>query len=327
MYIEIAEAIKKYAPGAWVINYTNPMTICIKTLYEIFPDIKAYGCCHEVFGTQKLLTKMLEDMKGIKGLSRDEIKVNILGINHFTWLDQAYYKDIDLMSLYKDFVDKYYKSGFTEGEDDNWLNSYFASAERVKFDLFKKYGLIAAAGDRHLAEFVPGNWYLKDPETVKSWKFNLTPVSWRKKHKKELIEKSKKLVKGEEEFELNPSGEEGVEQMKSLLGLKEMITNVNLPNKGQIDNLPEGCIVETNAIFRNREMSPVYAGKLPLDIKQLIEPHINNQELLIKSVLNKDLDLAFKAFISDPLVTIDRNQARELFDTMVENTEEYIPWV
>ncbi|MFW5787698.1 MAG: alpha-glucosidase/alpha-galactosidase [Halanaerobiales bacterium] len=327
MYIEIAENIKEYAPEAWVINYTNPMTLCIKTLYEIFPEIKAYGCCHEVFGTQELLIKMLEDMKGIEGATRDDIKVNILGINHFTWLDQAYYKGIDLISLYKDFVDKYYETGFTEGADDNWMNSYFASGERVKFDLFKRYGLIAAAGDRHLAEFVPENWYLKDPETVKSWRFNLTPVSWRKKHKQELIEKSDRLVKGEEEFELNPSGEEGVKQMKALLGLSEMITNVNIPNQGQIENLPEGSIVETNAAFRNREVSPVYAGKVPLEVKQLMDPHVNNQELLIQAVMKEDLDLAFKAFLSDPLVTIEREKAERLFAAMVENTKEYIPWV
>ena len=55
MFEEIAGAIKEYCPEAWVINYTNPMTVCVKTLYRTFPEIKAFGCCHEVFGTQKLL--------------------------------------------------------------------------------------------------------------------------------------------------------------------------------------------------------------------------------------------------------------------------------
>ena len=59
MYVEIAENIKAYAPDAWVINYTNPMTLCMKTLYTVFPKIKAFGCCHEVFGTQKLLASKI----------------------------------------------------------------------------------------------------------------------------------------------------------------------------------------------------------------------------------------------------------------------------
>ena len=52
MIREIARAVKEYCPSAWVINYTNPMAICVKSLYEEFPEIKAFGCCHEVFGTQ-----------------------------------------------------------------------------------------------------------------------------------------------------------------------------------------------------------------------------------------------------------------------------------
>ncbi len=42
------------------------MTMCVKTLYKVFPEIKAFGCCHEVFGTQKLLVNALEDIKGVK---------------------------------------------------------------------------------------------------------------------------------------------------------------------------------------------------------------------------------------------------------------------
>lgn len=64
MFVEFAEAIRRYAPEAWVINYTNPMTLCTRTLYEVFPEIKAFGCCHEVFGTQKLLAQMLEEVEG-----------------------------------------------------------------------------------------------------------------------------------------------------------------------------------------------------------------------------------------------------------------------
>ena len=43
------------------------------------------------------------------------------------------------------------------------MNKFFDSLEMVKLDLFLKYGAIAAAGDRHLAEFCPGSWYLKEP--------------------------------------------------------------------------------------------------------------------------------------------------------------------
>ena len=74
MYVEIAQAIRAYAPKAWVINYTNPMSLCVKTLYYVFPEIKAFGCCHEVFGTQKVLNGILEETMGLKNVKREDIR-------------------------------------------------------------------------------------------------------------------------------------------------------------------------------------------------------------------------------------------------------------
>ncbi|MGB4141136.1 MAG: alpha-glucosidase/alpha-galactosidase, partial [Limnochordia bacterium] len=81
MYIEIAEAIKKYAPDAWVISYTNPMTVLMRTLYEVFPGIKAFGCCHEVFGTQRLIGAAITEFLGVERPKRTDILTNVLGIN------------------------------------------------------------------------------------------------------------------------------------------------------------------------------------------------------------------------------------------------------
>ena len=105
MFVEIAEAVKEYAPKAWVINYTNPMSLCVKTLYHVFPEIRAFGCCHEVFGTQKVLKGILEDTAGISGIDRKDIHVNVLGINHFTWFDYASYQGMDLFPVYEEYVD------------------------------------------------------------------------------------------------------------------------------------------------------------------------------------------------------------------------------
>lgn len=324
MYVTIAEAIRDYSPDAWVINYTNPMTLCTRTLYEVFPEVKAFGCCHEVFGTQRLLTHMLKELKGIEDVKRDEIRVNVLGINHFTWIDKATYKGMDLMPLYQEFVDKYYEDGY-EDKDGHWMNSFFACAQRVKFDLYKRYGIIAAAGDRHLAEFVPGSWYLKDAERISSFKFSLTPVEWRINNQEERLEKSRKLVCGEEQLQLKQTGEEGVHQIKALLGLEDRVTNVNIPNHGQIKGLPIGAIVETNALFTKDSIRPIIAGEMPVDVHNLVLRHVLNQETVLKAGMTKDKSLAFRAFVNDPQVTIDIKEAEELFNQMLENTKKYLP--
>lgn len=90
-----------------------------------------------------------------------------MGVNHFTWLTKARYKNIDLFPVYAKFVEKYKKDGYVDKVDDNWMNNAFLSAEKVKMNLFDRYGIIAAAGDRHLAEFCEGSWYLDSPEQVR----------------------------------------------------------------------------------------------------------------------------------------------------------------
>lgn len=327
MFVEIAEAVKQYAPQAWVINYTNPMSLCVKTLYEVFPQIKAFGCCHEVFGTQKVLRDICEQSLGLQNIDRGEMLVNVLGLNHFTWFDKASYKGVDLFPVYKAYVDAHFEEGYTE-PDKNWANSSFECAHRVKFDLFRRYGLIAAAGDRHLAEFMPGDTYLKDPETVKSWKFGLTTVDWRKADLEKRLARSRRLAAGEEEMETKPSGEEGILLIKALCGLTRVVSNVNVPNTGhQIANLPQSTVVETNALFCRDSIQPVLAGEVPEQVLALLTPHAENQELILKAALHCDFDAALTAFLNDPLVKgrITEEQGRALLTEMIANTSAYLP--
>ncbi|OXS76629.1 glucosidase [Domibacillus enclensis] len=323
IYKKIAESIKQYSPEAWVINYTNPMTLCTRTLYEVFPAIKAFGCCHEVFDVQHLLADMVEEATGEKVERRQDIHVNVIGINHFTWIDRASYQNIDLLPLYKQFALKYAETGF-EKEPGSWERSVFSSANRVKFDLFNRYGLIAAAGDRHLAEFMPPV-YLESPEKVTEWKFHLTPVDFRINDQQSKMERTQKAAAGEEHFELAPSGEEGVAIIAALLGLEELVTNVNVPNNGQIANLPKGAVVETNAVLRFNSVQPVLAGSLPADVHGLVSRHVANQETILRAALDENRQLALNAFINDPLVEpIGLKQAEKLFNEMMDNTKEWI---
>lgn len=328
MFVTIAEAIRDYAPKAWVINYTNPMSLCVKTLYHVFPEIKAFGCCHEVFGTQKVLRDICEQECSLSGLDWHDVDVNVLGINHFTWFSSASYKGIDLFPVYEKYIEKHYEEGLAHN-DDNWMNNSFACAHRVKMDLFKRYGYIAAAGDRHLAEFMPSNEYLKDPETVRAWKFGLTTVQWRKEDLSKRLERSRRLVSGQESIELKPTGEEGILLIKALLGLGRQVSNVNIPNTaGQIPNLPADAVVETNALFERDHIYPVAAGTLPESILGLILPHVKNHERILKAALTCDRKLVAEAFAEDPLVAgknISGSEIEGLVEDMIANTAAYLP--
>ncbi|WP_045383648.1 alpha-galacturonidase LplD [Bacillus spizizenii] len=312
MFADIARAIRDYAPESWVINYTNPMSVCTRVLYKVFPGIKAIGCCHEVFGTQKLLAEMVTERLGVEVLRREDIRVNVLGINHFTWVTEASYRHIDLLPIFHEFSSHYGESGY-ELEGESWRDSVFRSAHRVAFDLFEMYGAIPAAGDRHLAEFLPGP-YLKQPEV---WKFHLTPVSFRKQDRDEKRKETEQLIAQKRGVAGKASGEEGVNIIAALLGLGELVTNVNVPNQGQVSSLPLQAIVETNALVTRNSVQPIFSGALPKGVKMLAARHVSNQEAVVEAGLTKDRGLAFQAFLNDPLVTLDRRDAEQLFDDML----------
>jgi alpha-galactosidase len=322
MYEEIALAIKEFSPDAWVINFTNPMSMAVRILYHVFPEIKAFGNCHEVFGTQKLLAGVLKETKGLDVNFRD-IDVNPQGINHFTWINKAAYKDIDVFPLYKEFVKKHKEIGyyFADYNKDN----VFGGTDKVKLNLFDEYGVIAAAGDRHLVEFFPNELFLGNYNPQPQWGFKLTPVDLRIARMKKDDEDARLIAGGKKEVKITPSNEDAVKQMRALLGLEKFITNVNLPNIGQIENLPVGAIVETNAYFWKDNVQPVFSGKMPLSLVNLTMPHIRTHDLLIKAFQSKNLKFAYEAFIRD--VTIKKltiEDKTSMFKEIYEATKAYM---
>lgn len=318
-YREFAAAIAEHAPKAWVINFTNPMTVCTRTLFEEFPAIKAFGCCHEVFGTQRALGKLYAQETGEPQPSREDVRVNVLGINHFTWIDQATCHDVDLMAM----LDENIQNGkllrtFTK-ELMEEVDNKDVTRHQVAFELYRRFGVLAAAGDRHLAEFVP--WFLTGEDSCYRWGFRLTPYSLRLRRIEIGHDDYAKEMEAGEFPELANSGEEYINQMLALVGKTSFRTNVNLPNVGQMGKTPLGPVVETNALFSKDSVQPIASGALPDNVNALVGRHILNQETLIRSVYEGDRDLAFQAFACDPLVgRLGMDDAWKLFSTMVKKT-------
>jgi len=323
IYKTFAEAIHAFCPQAWIINYTNPLSICTRTLTRVVPELKVFGCCHEVFSTQLMLARIVAQYLKIELPSRSEIEINVLGINHFTWIDQARYHEQDLLQLLKQHLEQPGSlRTYTQEEVESW-NDWFHSTDQVKFILFQRFGILAAAGDRHLVEFLPG--FIQSPDTLFKWGIIRTPVSWRIERWKSAAQRTRALMSGQTSLRLGPSGEEGIGIIRALVGLGDLVTNVNLENNGQITNLPGRVVVETHAHFSPNQVHPLNAGALPAGLVPLVNLHCANQELIIEAALANDHDLAFQAFQNDPTNHLPIDSAWEFFNKMLQVTQKYLP--
>ena len=106
-------------------------------------------------------------------------------------------------------------------------------------------------------------------------------------------------------------------QIRALIGNGNLITNACRTNKGQISNLPENAVVASNALISKNNVQTVTSGVLPDEIAAIAIRHISNQNTIVKSVIEKDLDVGFNAFLNDPLVCIDLDSAGELYKEML----------
>jgi alpha-galactosidase len=311
-YVEFARAIMTHCPKAWVINYTNPMTLCTRALHAAAPEIRAFGCCHEVFGSQGRLLRLAQQVHGLQDLRRQEVRVDVNGVNHFTWITAASCRGIDLMPALRDHAadPARYADASAAARKRVKKGKFFGSEGMVAIDLMRRFGALGAAGDRHLVEFVPH--YARDERTLHRWGVVCTPYAHRLKRSQSKDVPPDSYAQGE----INPTGEEGVVQMSALLGLADLDTNVNLPNRGQSPDLPRDAVVETNAAFRRGQVTPLLARPMPAGACALVRRVVEVQELTLRAALGRDLDLARQAILCDPLVTLSPDRAEKMCDEM-----------
>lgn len=313
LFFDFAREIEKYAPDAWVINYTNPMTLCTAALYKAFPGIKALGCCHEVFHTETFIAEFLSEKRGIAVPDRREIDIDVSGLNHFTFVTSAKYKGEDVMPLLREYVrtDEAFPDLTEKGKDRVKNGKWFESDHRVALKFLKDFDVLGAAGDRHLAEFVP--FFLTSDEMAWRYGFVRTPYSYREA---EALRKKNKVYT-DEELIATPSDEEGVDILLSLCGERTLKTNINMPNKGQVRYLGEGHIVESNGYISCNSIVPIVSAD-PCPAIQAMEQRIETeQDIALEAIWKNDMDLLFEAFAIDPLVSLHLDKAHELFNKML----------
>ncbi len=318
-YRAFAEAIMATCPDAWVINYTNPMTLCTQALYSARPDIQAFGCCHEVFGTQNALAACVSKWFKVDKPDRREIAVDVSGLNHFTMVTSARWQGEELMPRLREETEKrgFFRDRTQAAQARKRKGQWFGSEKLIAFDFLRRFGVLGAAGDRHLAEFVP--WYLLSEKELHRWGVVLTPYQWRVDNARQKRKTTYKPLK------LNPSGEEGVDQMCALLGEAPLDTNVNLPNRGQMPHLPGGHVVETNARFRQGTVTPVVASPLPPGALELQRRAACVQEMTLEAAIDKDVHRAFEALLNDPLTRLSTDEAWTMFKAMLRRIKDMLP--
>ncbi len=82
--LDIAEDMRKYAPGALLVNFTNPSGLVTEALSRYATDVPSVGVCNVAINTKIDMLKALKP-DNWEAYSPDEAILNTLGLNHLSW--------------------------------------------------------------------------------------------------------------------------------------------------------------------------------------------------------------------------------------------------
>ena len=330
--MQIAHDMEKACPDAWFVNFTNPM-IRICDAVNRHSQIKAVGLCHQIFAGYTMVGVALAKDLGIEvpdGLTgmhaaidqhpihhriREQIvplvDVRAAGLNHFSWMLSVHDRRTG-EDLYPLFRKRFFE-----------LDPSFEPLTREVFSAFE---LFPIPGDTHLCEYLP---WVADPQTKPWEKFNIRLYDW-------------DLMANLRDFELDRLNDmaNGNATIEGLLdtdseGALEMIENqvcatthyhlaANLPNEGQISNLPLGCMVETPVIVNGAGIQPVHMGAMPEPVAELLRRETIAAQLCVDSAVEGSREKALQCLLLDPVIT-DIDTAKKILDDYLTSYKEYLP--
>jgi len=301
---DLIEEMKVLCPEAWLLNFTNPAGIVSEAVFRYADFDKYIGVCNVPINLTHHFAKQLN-------LNPKDIIPYFAGLNHLSYVLHVYYNKKDLLP---DILNKM-KSEQTTINNINPLawDLPFIDALGVYPSPYHKYF------------YLYEEMFEKYQKQVEK---DETRAELVKKLEQTLFEKYKDPNLNIKPIELESRGgalysEVACSIIHSIYNDKRDYQVVNTINNGHITDLPDGCAIEITARITKHGPVPVHIGKLPVQIRGLVQHMKAFEELLVDAIYEKDLNKARLALQIHPL-TQSIHQARDLFDALLEAHKPYL---
>jgi alpha-galactosidase len=192
--------------------------------------------------------------------------------------------------------------------------------------VFEDFGAFPMPGDSHLCEYLP---WVSDPVTKPWEKYNIKLYDWDLMASLRDFELSRlnDMANGDMTIDglFDTDSEGAVEMIENMAGSGDHYhLAANLPNTGQIPNLPIGSAVETPVHVDGAGVHPVFVGPLPEPAAELCRRELVVAQLCVDSAVEGDRRKALQCLLLDPIIT-DIETARSVLDDYLTTYKEYLP--
>ena len=303
--LEIARDIRELAPGALLVNFSNPSGLVTQALAQYAPDVTAVGVCNAPITTRMGIIADLEHHLG-KSIDPAATQLDTLGLNHLTWY-----------------------RGFTIEGEDVWSKVIKLQIEALNAEEDPEW-------DPHMIEvlqMIP-NYYLQ--YYYHTDKKLAAQQSWPPSRADEVMEIEKDLLKEYADPTLKepPAGlmlRGGAYYSTVAAQLLNAHYNdlgethiVNTRNNGSIKEWPSDWVLEMPAKVNRTGVAPLPGKPLPIVCFGLIAQVKSYELLTIEAAVHGDRDAAYQALLTHPLgPKADRVSA--VLDDMLKINKNYLP--
>jgi 6-phospho-beta-glucosidase len=298
---KILADMRQFAPGAVLVNYTNPTQIVAEAVTH-FSDVPCISICDQTRADWRDLLHAL-------GRPEAAVRLESIGLNHATWstvfeIDgedgiEVIRRDFDSILARTDVSERVKRQCRLALEYGRLPNSY------MQYYYYPHETVAAAkAAPRTRAQEIiaalPG-YYQHFKEQIAADVPHLTHV------------------RGGSVF-----GDMAVEVLRGLVANDHSVHTLNIPNRGALAQFAADRIVEVPALVANRGATPLVQASLPQEVVGLLHMLAEYQWLAANAIWNGDRKALAQALAANPLV-LSISLAKKMLAQVIPLQSQYFP--
>lgn len=299
---EIVAEMEELAPGAFLLNYTNPTNIVTEAVSHHTP-INVIGMCDQLRGDARRLANAL-------GLELSSLYYEACGLNHATWSTRFTIDAQDGMPL----IMRSAPAVLGDREVPAPVKRMFKLAQRYK-----------RIPNRYLQYYYFHEEILREAKQAPMCRAEeiMAELPSIFAHYEAESEKERpvlvKMRGGTRAF-----GDFAVDVMKAIVEDSNTIFVLNVSNRGAVPGFDAERVVEVPCLVNRRGAHPLAQERLPKELMGLLKMLAEYQALTAKAAWKGTRQDAVKALVANPLV-LSLPRAEALYDEMARAHANYLP--
>ncbi|HTJ66276.1 MAG TPA: 6-phospho-beta-glucosidase [Actinospica sp.] len=295
--LELAEQVRKHAPNARIVDFTNPVGIVTRALLDAGHD--AVGLCNVAIGFQRRFAAGA-------GVAPDQVTLDHVGLNHLTWI-----------------------RGVQVAGEDRFDEIIAEQGEEIAGGLHLPARILS---ELHAIPSYYLRYFYEHDAVVKELKESESRAEQVAAMERQLIEMYNDPTVDEKPELLAKRGgafysEAAVELIASLTGTTGRTDRrvVNMRNNGTLPFLSDDTVIEVSAEVGANGIKAVPQAPLPAHMRGLIAHVSAYEELALDAAIHGGRDRVVEALLAHPLIG-QYDLSNRLADALIAANEKFLPW-